>query len=176
MCDEDDLIEENHTWSLADLPAGKKPIAVQWVYKLKGDAASNILKHKARLVAKGYVELPGIDIDEVFALVACLDSVRLLLAVAAQFKWEVHHMDLKTTFVNGELSEEVYICQPPGFVNGVNSSKVLRLHSAPYGLRQAPRVVEHQVGCRLGVTWVRTQQVKARSLCARRGREGALCR
>jgi hypothetical protein len=123
MCDEHDLIEENHTWSLADLPAGK--IVVKWVYKLKGDAASNILKHKARLVAKGYVELPGIDIDEVFALVACLDSVRLLLAVAAQFKWEVHHMDLKTTFVNGELGEEVHICQPPRFVDGVNSSKVL---------------------------------------------------
>jgi hypothetical protein len=78
MCDEHDLIEENHTWSLADLPAGK--IVVKWVYKLKGDAASNILKHKARLVAKGYVERPGIDFDEVFAMVACLDSVRLLLA------------------------------------------------------------------------------------------------
>jgi hypothetical protein len=90
-------------------------------------------------VAKGYVQRPGIDFDEVFAAVARLDSVRLLLAVAMQRRWEVHHMDVKTTFLNGELGEEVYVLQPPGFVIAGESSKVLRLHKALYGLRQAPR-------------------------------------
>jgi hypothetical protein len=138
MVDELASIEQNSTWTLVDLPAGHRPIGLKWVYKLKRDVDGIILKHKARLVAKGYVQRPGIDFDEVFAPVARLDSVRLLLAVAAQFKWQVHHMDVKTAFLNGELGEEVYVSQPPGFIDGKNSSKVLRLHKALYGLRQAP--------------------------------------
>jgi len=117
-----DSIEENGTWTLTELPRGHKPISLKWVYKLKHDAAGNILKHKARLVAKGYVQRPGIDFDQVFAPVARLDSVRLLLAVAAQYKWQVHHLDVKTAFLNGELGEEVYVSQPPGFVDSSNSS------------------------------------------------------
>jgi transposase InsO family protein len=139
MVDELASIEQNSTWTLVDLPAGHRPIGLKWVFKLKRDANGIILKHKARLVAKGYAQRPGIDFDEVFAPVARLDSVRLLLAVAAQFKWQVHHMDVKTAFLNGELGEEVYVSQPPGFIDGKNSSKVLRLHKALYGLRQAPR-------------------------------------
>jgi hypothetical protein len=87
---------------------------LKWVFKLKRDADGSILKHNARLIAKGYVQRPGIDFDEVFAPVACLDSVMLLLAIAAQFKWQVHHMDVKTAFLNGELGEEVYVTHPPG--------------------------------------------------------------
>jgi hypothetical protein len=79
-------IEENNTWSLTDLPGGKEPIGLKWVFKLKHDADGNMLKHKAHLVAKGYVQRPGIDFNEVFAPVARLDSVRLLLAVATQKK------------------------------------------------------------------------------------------
>ncbi|KAM0863375.1 hypothetical protein ACQ4PT_044625 [Festuca glaucescens] len=139
MVDELQSIEENQTWSLADLPPGHKPIGLKWIFKLKRDADGHVLKHKARLVAKGYAQRPGIDFDEVFAPVARLNSVGLLLAVAAQFKWEVHHMDVKTAFLNGDLGEEVYVTQPPGFVDGNNSSKVMRLHKALYGLRQAPR-------------------------------------
>jgi hypothetical protein len=139
MRDELASIEENETWTMTDLPPGQKPIGLKWVYKLKRDADGRVLKHKARLVAKGYVQRPRIDFDEVFAPVVRLDSVRLLLAMAAQFQWEVHHMDVKTAFLNGELGEEVYVCQPPGFIDGANSSKVMRLHRALYGLRQAPR-------------------------------------
>ena len=106
MRDELASIEANKTCTLTDLPAGHKPIGLKWVFKLKRDADGNVMKHKARLVAKGYVQKPGIDFDEVFAPVARLDSVRLLLAIAAQKKWEVHHMDVKTAFLNGELGEE----------------------------------------------------------------------
>jgi hypothetical protein len=99
-----------------DLPAGQKPIGLKWVYKLKKDSSGAIVKHKARHVAKGYVQREGIDFDEVFTPVARLDSVRLLLALAAQEGWLVHHLDVKSAFLNGELKEEVYVVQPPGFV------------------------------------------------------------
>jgi hypothetical protein len=85
------------------------------------------------------VQKPGIDFEEVFAPVARVESVRLLVALAAQEGWAVHHMDVKSAFLNGELEEEVYAAQPPGFVIAGKESKVLRLRKALYGLRQAPR-------------------------------------
>jgi hypothetical protein len=132
-------IEENKTWSLVDLPAGHKPIGVKWVFKVKRDEHGNIVKHKARLVAKGYVQQRGIDFDKVFAPMARMESVRLLVALAACESWEVHHMDVKSAFLNGELREEVYVTQPAGFVVEGMQHKVLRLKKALYGLRQAPR-------------------------------------
>jgi hypothetical protein len=139
MMDEMASIEENKTWSLTTLPAGKRAIGLKWVYKLKKNSADEVIKHKARLVAKGYVQRAGVDFDEVFALVTRLDSVRLLLAIAAHSGWEVHHLDVKSAFLNGELEEEVYVTQPPGFERAGEEEKVLRLSKALYGLRQAPR-------------------------------------
>ncbi|KAD4585749.1 hypothetical protein E3N88_23350 [Mikania micrantha] len=109
-------IERNQTWSLTDLPAGVKPIGLKWVYKTKKDAQGRITKHKARLVAKGYVQQYGVDYEEVFALVTRMETIRLLLAVAAQQGWHVHHLDVKTTFLHGELKEQVFVNQPDGFV------------------------------------------------------------
>jgi hypothetical protein len=86
------------------------------VYKLKRNEARDIVKHKARLVARGFVQQEGIDFDEVFAPVARIESVRLLLALAAQEGWRVHHMDVKSAFLNGDLKEEAYVRQPAGFV------------------------------------------------------------
>lgn len=106
---------------------------------MKRDEHGNIVKYKARLVAKGYVQQQGIDFNEVFAPVAWLESVRLLLAVAAHEGWEVHHMDVKSTFLNGDLLEEVYVTQPTGFIIDGAKHKVLQLKKALYGLRQAPR-------------------------------------
>jgi hypothetical protein len=80
-----------------------------------------------------------VDFDEVFAPVARMESVRMVLAVAAQEGWFVHHMDVKSAFLNGELIEEVYVRQPPGFVAADHEGKVLKLSKALYGLRQAPR-------------------------------------
>src|SRR5438105_4332966 len=116
MRDEMDSIEENCTWSLVDPPSGHRPIGLKWVFKPKRDASGTIVKHKARLVAKGYVQQPGIDFEEVFAPVARLESVQLLLALAAHRGWFVHHMDVKSAFLNGDLQEEVYVVQPPVFV------------------------------------------------------------
>jgi hypothetical protein len=98
-----------------DLPVGHKPIGIKWVYKLKKNVCGVIVKNKARLVAKGYVQREGVDFEEVFAQVTRLDSVGLLLALAAQEGWLVHHLDVKSAFWNGELKEEVYVMQPPRF-------------------------------------------------------------
>jgi hypothetical protein len=118
---------------------GHKPIGLKWVYKFKKDASGMVVKHKARLVAKGYVQREGIDFDEVFAPVARLDSVRLLLALVAQEGWLVHHLDVKSAFLNGDLQEEVYVVQPPEFVVEGQEHRVYRLKKALYGLKQAPR-------------------------------------
>lgn len=121
------------------MPTGHKAIGLKWVYKLKKEPDGRIVKHKARLVAKGYVQRQGVDFEEVFAPVARLETIRLLIAIAAQQRWEVHHMDVKSAFLNGELKEEVYVTQPPGFALEGQEGKVLKLHKALYGLKQAPR-------------------------------------
>ncbi|WVZ54330.1 LOW QUALITY PROTEIN: hypothetical protein U9M48_005142 [Paspalum notatum var. saurae] len=139
MQSEMDAVETNRTWELADLPRGHHAITLKWVFKLKRDEAGAIIKHKARLVARGFVQQEGIDFDDAFAPVARMESVRLLLALAAQEGWHVHHMDVKSAFLNGDLKEEVYVHQPPGFEIPGKEGKVLRLRKALYGLRQAPR-------------------------------------
>ena len=132
-------IEKNRTWELTKLPAGHKAIGLKWIFKLKKNADGGIVKHKARLVAKGYVQEHGVDYDEVFAPVARLDTVKLILALAANRGWKVHHLDVKTAFLNGELEEEVYVSQPEGFAVKGKEQHVLKLSKSLYGLKQAPR-------------------------------------
>lgn len=139
MVEELKSITENKTWTLTDAPRGTKPIGLKWEFKIKRDAEGNITRHKARLVAKGYVQHAGMDFDEVFTPVARLESVRFLLAIAAHHGWTVHHLDIKSAFLNGDLVEEVYVEQSPGFSIRGKERKVYRLHKALYGLRQAPR-------------------------------------
>jgi hypothetical protein len=134
-----DVVEKNHTWELADLPRGHRAITVKWVFKLKRDEVGAIIKQKARLVARGFLQREGIDFDDAFAPVARMESVRLLLALAAQEGWRVHHMDVKSAFLNSDLKEEVYVHQPPEFAIPDKEGKVLRLRKTLYGLRQAPR-------------------------------------
>nr|GEW14323.1 ribonuclease H-like domain, reverse transcriptase, RNA-dependent DNA polymerase [Tanacetum cinerariifolium] len=134
-----DSINRNNTWELTTLPKGHKAIGLKWVFKTKKDANGNIIKHKARLVAKGYIQKHGIDFEEVFAPVARMETIRLLLAIAANNKWEVHHLDVKSAFLHGDLKEEVYVTQPEGFIKGQDKGKVYRLIKSLYGLRQAPR-------------------------------------
>uniref|UniRef100_A0ACD5ZX98 Uncharacterized protein n=1 Tax=Avena sativa TaxID=4498 RepID=A0ACD5ZX98_AVESA len=139
MLDELQSIDDNNTWTLTSLPPGHRAISLKWVFKVKKNEHGHIVKHKARLVAKGYVQRQGVDFEEVFAPVARLESVRLILALAAHRGWEVHHMDVKSAFLNGDLEEEVYVSQPPGFITDGHEHGVYKLHKALYGLRQAPR-------------------------------------
>ena len=87
------------------MPKGHKAIGLKWVFKVKRDAAGNIVKYKARLVAKGYAQKQGVDYDEVYAPVARIETMRILLALVANGDWEVHHMDVKSAFLNGDLQE-----------------------------------------------------------------------
>jgi hypothetical protein len=139
MQSEMDAVETNRTWELADLPHGHRAITLKWVFKLKRNETGAIVKHKARLVARGFLQQEGIDFDDAFASVARMEFMRLLLTLAALEGWHVHHMDVKSAFLNGDLKEEVYVHQPPGFVIPGKEGKVLRLRKALYGLRQAPR-------------------------------------
>lgn len=105
------------------------------MFKIKRNADGTIKKFKARLVAKGYVQQPGIDFDEVFAPVARLETIRLLIALAAGKGWKIHHLDVKTAFLHGDLKEEVYVTQPEGFEKPGEEGKVYKLAKSLYGLR-----------------------------------------
>jgi len=132
-------IEKNRTWELVKLPVGKKPIGLKWVYKLKRNSDGEVVRYKARLVAKGYVQKSGIDFEEVFAPVARLDTVRIVLAFAANNGWKIHHLDVKSAFLHGDLEEEVYVSQPEGYEVKGKEIEVFRLSKALYGLKQALR-------------------------------------
>ncbi|KAI5324560.1 hypothetical protein L3X38_033633 [Prunus dulcis] len=139
MKDEITMIEKNNTWELVARPFDKPIIGVKWIYKTKLNLDGSVQKNKARLVAKGYSQKPGIDFNETFAPVARLDTVRALVALAAQKNWKLFQLDVKSAFLNGVLSEEVYVDQPLGFVIQGSEDKVYRLKKALYGLKQAPR-------------------------------------
>lgn len=132
-------IEKNKTWQLVALPPGKNKVGVKWLFKTKLGADGEVVKYKARLVAKGYSQKQGIDFQETLALVARFETIRVILAVAAQMGWCVHQLDVKSAFLHGDLSEEIYVEQPEGFVVQGKSEIVYRLNKALYGLKQAPR-------------------------------------
>ncbi|BBH09287.1 transposable element gene [Prunus dulcis] len=134
-----EMIEKNDTWKLVDRPFGKPIIGVKWVYKTKLNLDGSVQKNKARLVAKGYSQKPGIDYNETFAPVARLDTIRTLIALAAQKEWNLYQLDVKSAFLNGVLKEEVYVEQPQGFVKENEEIRVYKLNKALYGLKQAPR-------------------------------------
>jgi hypothetical protein len=139
MDDEINSIEKNDTWDLCDLPKGHKTIGVKWVFKTKLNKNGEVDKYKARLVAKGYKQQCGVDYTEVFSPVARHDSIRLVIALAAQNSWPIFQLDVKSAFLHGYLEEQVFIDQPPGYVKFGNEHKVYRLKKALYGLKQAPR-------------------------------------
>ena len=120
---------------------------------MKRNADGSVNKFKARLVAKGYVQRHGVDFDEVFAPVTRLETVHVIIALAASNGWEIHHLDVKTAFLHGELKEEVFVSQPEGFKIKGSEHKVYKLHKALYGLKQAPRtwnIKLHQILKSLG--------------------------
>ncbi|KAK2352556.1 putative mitochondrial protein [Trifolium repens] len=139
MQEEINSIEKNRTWKLVELPDHKKAISVKWIFKLKTNLDGSIAKHKARLVARGFLQQQGIDYTEVYAPVARMETIRLVVAITSSFNWPLFHMDVKSAFLNGPLEEEVYVLQPPGFEVESDRDKVYKLEKALYGLKQAPR-------------------------------------
>ena len=130
---------DHHTWDLVDLPAGANLVGCKWVYKTKYKANGEIDRYKARLVAQGYSQAAGIDYDEVYAPVAKYKSIRTLLAIGNQLDLEIHQMDVVAAFLNGDLSDEIYMKQPEGFVSSTHPNKVCKLKKSLYGLKQSAR-------------------------------------
>nr|GEW15052.1 zinc finger, CCHC-type [Tanacetum cinerariifolium] len=135
--DEIGSIMENNTWVLSDLPPGCKPLGCKWIFKRKMKVDGTIDKFKARLVIQGFRQKEGIDYCDTYASVAHITTIRFLLATIHNLV--IHQMDVKTTFLNGDLDEEVYMKQPEGFIMPGNEHKVCKLVNSLYGLKQAPK-------------------------------------
>ncbi|GJS11295.1 retrovirus-related pol polyprotein from transposon TNT 1-94 [Tanacetum coccineum] len=120
-------------------PSSKASSSRDWIYKVKLDKYSDVLKNKARFVAKGYRQEEGINFEESFAPIARIEAIRIFIANAANKNMTIYQMNVKTAFLNGNLKEEVYVSQPEGFIDPDHSKHVYRLKKDLYGLNQAPR-------------------------------------
>jgi hypothetical protein len=152
MTEEIQALQEKKVFERVDVPPGVKPIGCRWVYKIKLDSNNKPLRWKARLVVKGYLQKHGVDYDDTFAPVVKIKSLKMLLALAAQFDLELEQLDFDTAFLNADLDEEVYVELPEGFqqpppneskhheTNNTNKNRkqCWRLWKALYGLKQAP--------------------------------------
>ena len=132
-------IDRNDTWELEIPPPNCRPIGLKWIFKLKKNPQGKVIKHKARLVVKGYSQRKGVDYDEIYAPVVRFETIRILIALAALKNWRIHHLDVKSAFLNGEIDEVIHVRQPEGFLVKGKEEHVLRLKKALYGLKQAPR-------------------------------------
>ncbi|GJR95763.1 retrovirus-related pol polyprotein from transposon TNT 1-94 [Tanacetum coccineum] len=143
--EDDDLVEEqaieNHPLENVIVPNPKDMtiIGTKWVFRNKLDENGVVSRNKARLVAQGYNQQEGIDYDETYAPVARLESIRILLAYACALDFKLFQMDVKSAFLNGFINEEVYVAQPPGFIDFAKPNHIYRLKKALYGLKQAPK-------------------------------------
>ena len=139
MDDEMNSMYMNGVWDLVELPHGCKLVGCKWVFKTKRDSSGRIERYKVRLVVKGYNQRELIDFKETFSPVSTNDSFRVIMAIVAHFDLELHQMDVKTAFLNGDLDEDVYMEQPTGFVEVGKEDLVCNLNKSIYGLKQVSR-------------------------------------
>ncbi|KAE8710243.1 Adenylate kinase 4 [Hibiscus syriacus] len=142
VLDEYDALVSNGTWTLEPLPKGRAAVGCKWLFKVKFNVDGFVLKHKARLVTRGYSQVPGHDFSDTFSPVVKTTTINVVLSLAVARGWSLRQVDVNNAFLNGELGEEVYMVQPPGFerVASDGTRLVCRLKKALYGLRQAPRM------------------------------------
>jgi hypothetical protein len=139
MMEEHQSIMKNEVWEIIPRPKEKSVVNSKWVYKIKHAADESVDKYKARFIVRGFSQKEGQDYDETFAPVARYTSIRAIISLFASMGWNLHQMDVKTSFLNGVIEEEVYIEQPQGFEVHSRDTHVCRLKKALYGLKQAPR-------------------------------------
>ncbi|GJW46902.1 retrotransposon protein, putative, ty1-copia subclass [Tanacetum coccineum] len=139
MNEEMQSMNDNKVWKLVVLPPNAKVVKSKWIYKKKTDMDGKVYIYKARLVAKGFTQTYGVDYEETFSPVADIRAIRILIAIAAYYDYEIWQMDVKTAFLNGFLEEEIYMEQPEGFIDPNHPSKVCKLQRSIYGLKQASR-------------------------------------
>lgn len=138
MWSELQALQDNNTWTLTPLPAGKTAIGCRWVYKIKHRSDGSIERYKARLVAKGFTQMEGIDYHETFSPIAKIIFVSCLIALAAARHWSLHQLDVNNAFLHGDLNEEIFMSPPPG-LRRQGENLVCRLNKSLYGLKQASR-------------------------------------
>jgi hypothetical protein len=149
-----DQLHHNKTWVLVKPPPDTNIVGCKWVMKLKVMPDGSV-KYKARLVAQGFTQKPGIDYEETYSPVVRYASLRALFGLAAHYSWEVHHMDVKSAYLNGTLQETIYMRQPEGFIEAGKEHYVCQLKKGLYGLKQAGRCWNHTIDpalCKLGLT------------------------
>ena len=128
----------NHTWELTNLPPDSKPIGCKWIFKRKLKPYEFIDKYKARLVVNSYRQKEGLDYFDTYSPVIRITSIQILIVIAVLHNLDIHQMDVKTTFLNGELNEEIYMEQPEGFIVKGQNIKCVIVKSL-YGVKQAPK-------------------------------------
>ncbi|KAK4380832.1 Copia protein [Sesamum angolense] len=129
----------NQVWTLVNPSKSVRPVGCKWVYKHKLGAEGEVTAFKARPVAKGYTQQHGIDFEQIYSLVAMAKSIRILLAIAAWYDYEIWQMDVKTAFLNGYVEEEIFVDQPKGFTFVGEEQKVCHHQRSIYSLKQASR-------------------------------------
>jgi histone deacetylase 1/2 len=135
MCDEIKALQSNHTWSLVPFHPLMNVVGSRWVYRIKHRVDGSIECYKARLVTRGFTQQEGIDYSETFNLVIKQATVILVFSIMVSRNWKIHQLDIHNAFLNGVLTEEVYMKQPPDFVDPTLPSHVCRLHKSLYGLK-----------------------------------------
>jgi hypothetical protein len=128
---------DNQVWTLVDIPSDRKAVENEWIFTKKTDGDSNVTVYKTRLVTKRFRQIQGVDYNEIFSPIAMLKSIRVRLAIAAYFDYEIWQMDVKIAFLNGNIEEELYMVQPEGFVDPKDANKVSKLQRSMYGLKRA---------------------------------------
>ncbi len=139
MADEMKSLRKYEVWELVEPPFGRKVVGSKWVYKIKRDGDGRIERYKARLVAQGYTQTKGADQDETFSPVVRMESLRMIVGLAAKHTLKLHQLDVTTAFLNGQLQEEVYMEQPDGFIAEGQEKLACKLRRSIYGLKQNPR-------------------------------------
>ena len=130
-------MHDNDVWNIVQLCEGLKLIVYKWIFKTKKDSKGNIERYKARLVAKGFTQREGIDYNEPFSPISSKDSFRIIMAFFDHFDLELHQMDVKTTFLNREMDETIYMEQFQNFLIGDSKSMVCKVKKSLYGLKQS---------------------------------------
>ena len=131
--------QRTNVWTLVHRPEEDHIIGTKWIFHNKTDEERNVIRNKACLVAQGYSQVEGVNFDETFASIACMESIRVLLALACHLKFKLYQMDVKIAFLNGFLKEDVYVAQLIGFIDPHFPYHMLYFKKALYGLKQAPR-------------------------------------
>jgi hypothetical protein len=139
MTKEYQSIMKNDVWDIVSRSKGKSVVTSKWIYKIKYETYGSVEKYKAIFVARGFSQVKGIDYEETFSLVARYTSIHTIISLVASMGWKLHHMDVKTSFLNVDIEEEVYIEQPDGFMIHKKESHVCRLKKTMYGLKKEPR-------------------------------------